>query len=265
MDKKDQKDQMDREEAKLLLSGYRPNGRDAQDPEMRQALELAQHDPALAEWFRREQEWDGVCCEKLCECPAPESLKASIIAGRKLVGGELRWKAPQLLALAAVLLLVVGLAALLYPRLTAPSAVVVEQSTEGFDAFRADMVRMLHAGFDLDVKSADSRELDMWLVEHATPLAETAAAAQLAGQAMGCKSLKWGSHSVSMLCYRIGEGNKVHLFVMNVQPGQVAGIPRENTKVLETVEKLSTAAWQENGKAYLLVAHDPGIPVTPFL
>ncbi|MEM6884833.1 MAG: hypothetical protein AAF571_07350, partial [Verrucomicrobiota bacterium] len=69
---------MDKEEAKLILGCYRPNGKDALDPEMRQALEMAEHDPELAEWFKREQALDGVICQKVGECQVPESLKTSI-------------------------------------------------------------------------------------------------------------------------------------------------------------------------------------------
>ena len=38
-------DKFDRDNAKLLLSAYRPNGADAQDPVFKEALELAQRDP----------------------------------------------------------------------------------------------------------------------------------------------------------------------------------------------------------------------------
>jgi hypothetical protein len=48
----DSADKFDRDNAKLLLSAYRPNGADAQDPVFKEALELTQRDPELARWFR---------------------------------------------------------------------------------------------------------------------------------------------------------------------------------------------------------------------
>ncbi len=254
---------MDKEQAKLILGCYRPNGRDALDLEMRQALELAEHDPELAAWFKREQELDGVVCEKLCECRAPESLKTSIIAGRRLVGQDIRWKSPQLFALAALLIIFLGIAVLIYPgRTGSPGTAVVQKS---FEAFRSEMVKLVNHGFDLDVRSGDLKELDTWFMEHATPLVSSESTRHLSQNAMGCKSLEWGGKPVSLVCYRMGEGKVLHLFVMDLKNEVVAGLPRENTKLLESVERLSTASWQENGKAYLLVGHDPDTRITPFL
>jgi hypothetical protein len=39
------------EDAKLILSAYRPGDQDADDPQFREALELTRHDPDLARWI----------------------------------------------------------------------------------------------------------------------------------------------------------------------------------------------------------------------
>jgi hypothetical protein len=58
-------DKFDRDNAKLMLSAYRPNGADAQDPVFKEALELAQRDPELARWFRGERDFDQMISSKL--------------------------------------------------------------------------------------------------------------------------------------------------------------------------------------------------------
>ena len=71
----------DRDNAKLLLSAYRPNGADAQDPVFKEALELAQCDPELARWFRGERDFDQMISSKLRLIEPPVVLEAAILAG----------------------------------------------------------------------------------------------------------------------------------------------------------------------------------------
>jgi hypothetical protein len=49
---------MNIEEAKLILSAYRPDGQDAGDPQFQEALELTKQNPDLARWFAEAQAWD---------------------------------------------------------------------------------------------------------------------------------------------------------------------------------------------------------------
>ena len=44
---------MTNQDAKLVLSAYRPNGADARDPFFEQALQQANRDPELTEWFEK--------------------------------------------------------------------------------------------------------------------------------------------------------------------------------------------------------------------
>jgi len=48
---------MTNEEAKFLLSGYRPNGADAGDAALAEALAQARRDPALGAWWQRPAMW----------------------------------------------------------------------------------------------------------------------------------------------------------------------------------------------------------------
>ncbi|MEM6600576.1 MAG: hypothetical protein AAF649_04245 [Verrucomicrobiota bacterium] len=254
---------MDKEEAKLILGCYRPNGRDASDPEMRQALELAEHDPELSIWFKREQEIDSVICQKVSECQVPESLKTSIIAGRKLVKINSRFKPPQLLAMAAVLIALIAVSVVIFPGDQNPGGSFIAQ--DGFLKFRSEMVQFVQSGFELDVQTGDTEELNQWFMQHSSPLIDSDAAQHLAQHAMGCKAFRWDGKPVSLMCYRVDEDQVLHLFVMDLQQQELGGLPQQDTKLLETVNQRSTASWQENGKAYLLVAHTPGIKVAPFL
>src|SRR5215471_10678599 len=94
------------ERAKFLLSAYRHNGADAQDPIFRDALEQAARDPDLAAWFANQRSFDALLCEKLNSLRPPASLKPAILSGM-YSGGASKHRFPlgRFLGLAAVLLL----------------------------------------------------------------------------------------------------------------------------------------------------------------
>ena len=109
--------EMTNECAKLLLSAYRSNGADAQDPVFKEALEQARHDPALASWFREQREFDEIISAKLCSIEPPAGLREAILAGLRTTAipqhPPIRW-----MAIAAALAL--GLLVLWQMQLSGP-------------------------------------------------------------------------------------------------------------------------------------------------
>jgi hypothetical protein len=83
---------MNRDEAKLILSACRPEGGGAVEPPVREALELARNDPALAEWLRREQRFDLAISQALHSVPVPAGLKPAILAGAKVLEQLVWWQ-----------------------------------------------------------------------------------------------------------------------------------------------------------------------------
>src|ERR1700756_1624243 len=68
-----------REQAKEYLSAVRPDGVDAGDPALQQALELAQKDSELGSWLARQQEFDEILIEKFSSIRPPEGLREIIL------------------------------------------------------------------------------------------------------------------------------------------------------------------------------------------
>ena len=81
---------MTNECAKFLLSAYRSNGADAQDPVFKEALDQARHDPVLANWLREQREFDEIISAKLCSIEPPAGLREAILAAP-----ETSWPAPD--------------------------------------------------------------------------------------------------------------------------------------------------------------------------
>ena len=72
---------MNREEAKSVLVVCRPNGADANDPRLAEALSLVKNDAELRAWFEAEQSADKAIAAKLKAAPLPDDLLARIRGG----------------------------------------------------------------------------------------------------------------------------------------------------------------------------------------
>ena len=109
---------MNNEEAKFILQGYRPNGADSGDATFCAALEQAKSDPALGEWFARQQAFDAAVSAKLGQVAPPGDLRAAILAGGKVTApqaGRAWWSRPAWMGAAAGIALLLAVGAALWP------------------------------------------------------------------------------------------------------------------------------------------------------
>src|SRR5471032_2898524 len=77
------------EEAKFILSAYRPGGGDAGSPAFTDALRMATDDPVLGAWFAQSRAHDAAVASKLGQMQPPAGLREAILAGVK-AGGSTR-------------------------------------------------------------------------------------------------------------------------------------------------------------------------------
>ncbi|MBV9492575.1 MAG: hypothetical protein JO069_23020, partial [Verrucomicrobia bacterium] len=97
---------MDNETAKTILSAYRPDGADAQDPVFADALEQARRDPQLARWFEEQRVLDQTLFQALKRVEAPVSAQQLLVGQISTAKARNPWQrwAP-LLALAALVVI----------------------------------------------------------------------------------------------------------------------------------------------------------------
>lgn len=137
---------MNNDEAKFILQGYRPNGADAGDAALQAALAQVERDPALREWFVRQQAFDAVVSAKLGEVSAPPGLREAILAGgRVTASGTAKaapwWRSPVILAAAAGIAVTLATTLALWPK-------QAEAGTELTDHVFADAANVdAHMGF----------------------------------------------------------------------------------------------------------------------
>lgn len=230
---------MNTTEAKFILQARRPDGQDDADPRFAEALEQARRDPALAEWLAREQAFDAAVAEKLRAVQPPAGLRDAILAGARMSRPTPFWRRPQVLALAACVTIVIGLAAS-WPALR-PAADTERLALGVMDEVgsREHHVAMPQARGRLQALLADS----------STRLAAGLPLDFAQFKADGCRSLRIGGREVLEVCFE--RGGEFHLYV-----AKRADFKGESQPLFRERGTLATVAWTDDRLAYVLVSGD---------
>src|SRR5579862_10039222 len=92
---------MDNQQAREILSLYRPGLDDPNDPFFAEALMQARRDPELGRWFEKQCAVDVAVRDKFRQITAPAGLQQQILAERKVVRPAIWWERSAFLAAAA--------------------------------------------------------------------------------------------------------------------------------------------------------------------
>ena len=236
---------MNNDEVKFILQAYRPEGQDAEDPCFKQALETVNKDSVLREWFNNEMEMDRTTSSKLMELKPPQNLKRSILAGQHVSAISGRYQVLQKLALAASLVLLIGLSSLWFsPR-----------SNYDHTAYMHDMADFLsHKLNQLDVYSDDLLKIQHYFKESGLNEDFVLPAGLHSLPGIGCRILEWQGQKVALICFRQEDQKVVHLLVMDRKV-----FPKfTETPEFDKVEEWTMATWNRESKHYLL-AGGPGL------
>lgn len=230
---------MNTTEAKFILQARRPDGSDDAEPRFSEALEQARRDPALGEWLAKEQAFDSAVAAKLRAVQPPADLRAAILAGARASRPVPFWKRPQVLAMAASVAIVCGLA-VAWPGMR--SSATVDQLAMGVmsevdsDAHHSAMPR-------------PSGALRTLLADPGTRLAAGLPLNFEQLKADGCRSLKIGGREVLEVCFE--RGGDFHIYV--AKRGDFKG---EGAPMFRERGTLASVAWTDAKHAYVLVSGD---------
>jgi len=232
-----------------ILSGWRPNGADRDDPIFDEALEAVNQDAVLAQWFESEQQFDTQASDAVCSEPVPSDLRARIL---ETAGGESSRALPgrhryfgALLALAAAIVLGCGAYMVMRPFQPAQVPLIV---------FVENAVRMSETDdIALQKLSGDPSELQSWLTSAGAigDFEIPAALAQRPG--FGCQSLRIDGRPASLICFQREDGGVVHLFVM--EEGEVKDAPPGSPQFVQEGNSLA-ATWSSGGRTFVLTGPD---------
>lgn len=224
---------MTSEEAKLILALYRPE-LDADDPHFAEALREAQRDSALKDWLEKQAALYTVLRRRLTESPVPPDLLQQI-----LPAPPVRTWHSRVLPLAASILILAGVATFWVKR-------VPKENT--FESYRHSMARVISGKYRMSLETADFDRVRRFLANNQAPADYVLPSALRAQRLLGCATLSWDGHPVSLLCFRHESGEDLWLFITD--RGAVSR-PVDTPRFAD-IGKINTAGWTANGDIYLL-------------
>lgn len=231
------------QEAKFILSAYRPNGCDADDPFFAEALRQARQDPMMAEWFACQQAFDRAICSELAQTVPPCNLRDAILAGSKISRasrvGHRRSSSRIWLGLAAGLALIFTLLGTWNSR--------ADAAIDPLPVFASNFVA---GGYFLTQHGSSLADLTPWLAGQEAPLPGDLPAGLQELHTLGCRTVNYHGRNLSLICF--GQDKQYHLFVARradfpemEQMGDVNFLVKSG---------LTSAAWSDRVNHYVVVS-----------
>ena len=244
---------MNNQQAKFILSGYRPGGQDAGDAMFCDALSQAAADPLLGAWFAREQAHDRAVAAKLREIMPPAGLREAILAGVHVSGGEratparTRWQGwmPRLAMAAAIAVLIgAGTVALWPARIDAAESRLAKFAM----ADASDPSK--HGGH-----GEEQKEFQADLSNGATHLSDNLPVDFAALAKTGCRTLDLGGKTVLEVCFQ-RNGKEFHCYVARC--ADFPALPAKQGAQFAESGGMSAATWAD-GVHRFVVASDTNV------
>jgi hypothetical protein len=261
---------MTTEDAKKILSFYRPGTADQRDPDFAEALEAVrrstgnsarpeERNPELAKWFEEHCASYKTGHLKFGEIAVPPGFKEQILAERKIVPLRVEKKTAWL-ALAAGIVALLCFSALFLRR---------GQTMSDFTDCRNQMVRMALSPYSMDLETTNQEQVRSYLAERNAPanyqLPPRLAGAQIAGSAV--KS--WDNAAVSMICFRTGRplraGDTTDLWLFIIDDSALHDAPNSTAPVFAQVSRGMTASWTRDHLTYILVGNRDKMSLEQYL
>ena len=232
---------MNSTQAKAILLLYRPGTRDAEDPEIAEAIQVARQDPELAKWFAQHQAFQLAMRARFREIPVPERLKVALTARQNIIH-PVFWQRPVWLAAAAIFVALLGLSVFWLT----PSV------PDRFTHYRETMVSYAVRQYGMDIATKDPTELRNFIASKGAPANYSLTAGLKNTPLKGGGILRWRGNPVSMVCFDKGAGSTLFLFVMK-HSSLKDPPPKLSPKAeLAHIEGLMTASWTQGDDTYVL-------------
>jgi len=235
------------DEAKLLLSVYRPGGQDANDPTFAKALAQVRHDPTMAAWFEEQRRLDEQMMSALAAFPVPSDGR--LIAGLAVEPRRRRFALrPLALAASVILMLSLGVWSWLGDRtLKLPETASLAQLS----------LHLTEHQRSLGLRSSDLARVRSWLEAREGPVPGELPPGLARLALIGCETWNTTRGRVSLICF-MGEDRQVaHLYIFEGDAGR-PGLPPMSAPDFSQENGWLLASWQDGARAYVLGAPASG-------
>jgi hypothetical protein len=247
-----------KEQAKEILSAWRPWANDAQSAEFADALSLCRQDAELAAWLNEHIAVQEMIRARFKQIPLPEGLKEQILSehkSQKIV--RLGQRHVSWYAMAASIALVVAVAAFWHVR---PGGT---KEDLGINGYRNRMVRSALRAYAMDLETNDDASVRSYLGGHNGHADYTLPKKLAQTRLVGCGVKNWQGKPVTMVCFHTGKplapNEKSDLFLFVVDREALKTWPEHDQLVMAKVNALATATWTEGNRIYLLATTDEAV------
>jgi len=249
---------MTTQQAKAILSLYRPETADAKDAYFCEARKLCEQNPELRRWFDDHCAVYQTLRAKLRETPVPEGLKEQILAERAVHVPGVRPRA-RILAVAALITLFVAIGIFW--------SSIGEKA--GFPEFVQQSLSTALRGYGMDVETDNPEQVRGYLAQRNSPADYVLPMGLQKARVAGCVASAWQGKPVSMICFRSGKtlqpGQASDLWLFVAEKGTVRDAPASAQPVLSHIHTVATATWTDHGKTYLLMMEGDESDLQKFL
>jgi hypothetical protein len=225
---------------------YRHGTADADDPQIAEALALAEGDPELKDWMVIHCARQFVVREKFRQIGAPAGLKEQIISEQAAQENLHRSRKKFALTAVAAVLLLLASGSLWFSHRTRDDTLAIYQNQMAGVALR---------GYAMDVVTNDPAAIRTYLAQNHAPAEFVIPASLKQATLTGCAVEGWQGVKVSMICFRTRPAapevaSDLWLFVVDraaVKDSAVGTVPR-----FSQVNRLMTATWVQGDQLYFL-------------
>ncbi|MDB6137030.1 MAG: hypothetical protein JWO94_102 [Verrucomicrobiaceae bacterium] len=250
---------MNRHEAQLLLTAFRPGEQATGDDATRLALEYLRDDPELAQWFADSQALDKAIADRIASVSVPVSLKTDILAGARVSRQKNFWRSGFVWMAVAAMVLVTVLVGFPWVRhqQTDVTSARVQDPVASLAEYRQDVgeafAKMSVGGFKPTLGVSNMADVARYVSTQSSPLGNPATPGGLSVvKPLACRVIDWRGQKVSIIC--VGRNNlEAHVFVVDRKairdPGNV------DVKAVAEAGGYPVAAWEDDQHAYVMVGN----------
>ncbi len=246
---------MDNREARALLSLARPDVAGDSTEEIEAARQQAETDPALARWWRDDQEIDRLIAEKLGVTSVPSDLRERCLAaGRPVLSSRSLWPRRLTLVAASIILLAVFFGS--WQGFFQPAVSLAD--------YRDEMVSFVRLDPALALETSEMSKVEAYLQTHWNAGEVQIPERLQALDPTGCRVLRFRGEDVALICFRRPAGDLIHLFIIKESAFPRFRSTPENPQYAAEGEWTS-AAWVSEGCVYLFAGRGGRAVVAQYL
>lgn len=240
------------EQAREILLLYRPGSRDAEDPEVIEAMALARQDATLGTWFAEHCIFQEAMRSSLRQIEVPQHLRAALRAPKAAAAKPGRWSARVRWQLPAWLrspawLVPAGAAAVL--ALAATVWFYKPVAANRLANFQSRIIGSALRDYSMDIETPDMGKLREYLASKGGPADYEVNRGLQRLSLTGGGLLRWRDYPVSMVCF--DRGDKQMLFLFVVDRSALKDPPPETPQVTKMNDRVA-CSWSRGQKTYVL-------------